>query len=242
MPGTMAPPAGADTMRLTIFDLDHTLLAGDSDYGWGQFMVRHGLVDAEAYARENAAFFAAYQAGNLDQAAYLAFSLEPLTRYSMEELDAWHRTFMVESVEPLMTARGRLLVQERLRAGDLVAIVTSTNSFITKPIARAYGVEHLIATDPEVKNRRYTGRVAGTPAFREGKVTRLHSWLRERGRRLEDFDQSWFYSDSTNDLPLLETVTHPVAVDPDAALRQIAERRHWSIISLRDQVQPPIGR
>lgn len=222
-------------MRLTLFDLDHTLLTGDSDYGWGQFMVRHGLVDAEEYARKNKAFYAAYQAGKLDQAAYLTFSLEPLTRYSMEELVAWHRKFMVETIEPLMTARGKAVVAERLQAGDLVVIVTSTNSFITRPIALAYGVEHLIATDPEVRDGRYTGRITGTPAFREGKVARLQSWLSQRGRRLDDFAQSWFYSDSTNDLPLLETVTHPVAVDPDKELRQIAEQRRWSIITLRDQ-------
>jgi HAD superfamily hydrolase (TIGR01490 family) len=228
-------------MRLTLFDLDHTLLAGDSDYGWGQFMVRHGLVDAEEYAQKNAAYYAAYQAGNLDQAAYLAFSLEPLTRYSREELDAWHRKFMVETIEPLMTARGRLLVRERLQAGDLVVIVTSTNSFITGPIARAYGVEHLIATDPEMREGRYTGRIAGTPAFREGKVARLHAWLGQRGKRLDGFAQSWCYSDSSNDLPLLEAVTNPMAVDPDNALRQIAAQRHWPIISLRDHDSSSIG-
>lgn len=221
-------------MRLTLFDLDHTLLAGDSDYGWGRFAVRHGLVDAREYERKNAWFYAAYQAGNLDQAAYLAFCLEPLARYSMGELDAWHRKFMAETIEPLMTAPGRLLVQARLRAGDLVAIVTSTNSFITRPIARAYHVEHLIATDPEVRDGRYTGRVSGIPAFREGKVARLHAWLGQRGERLDDFAQSWFYSDSTNDMPLLEAVTHPVAVDPDQELRRIAEQRGWTIITLRD--------
>jgi HAD superfamily hydrolase (TIGR01490 family) len=225
-------------VRLTLFDLDHTLLAGDSDYGWGQFMVRHGLVDARDYAQKNAAFYAAYQAGNLDQAAYLAFSLEPLTRYSMTELAAWNRKFMAETIEPLMTATGRSLVKDRLRAGDLVVIVTSTNRFLTGPIAQAYGVENLIATDPEVRDGRYTGRIAGIPAFREGKVTRLHAWLAQRGKRLDDFDQSWFYSDSTNDLPLLETVTHPVAVDPDRELRQIAERRRWPIITLRDRDLP----
>ena len=237
----MEPPAGAEPMRLTIFDLDHTLLAGDSDYGWGQFMVRHGLVDARDYAQKNAAFYAAYQAGTLDHSAYLAFSLEPLARYSMQELEVLHRRFMAETIEPLMTARGRLLVTERLAAGDLVLIVTSTNSFITGPIARAYGVEHLIATDPEIRGGVYTGRVAGLPAFREGKVARLHAWLGDRGARLGDFAQSWFYSDSTNDLPLLEAVTHPVAVDPDPALRQVAEGRRWPVITLRDQDSPSTG-
>lgn len=232
----MAQP---DSMRLTLFDLDHTLLAGDSDYGWGQFMVRHALVDAADYAQKNAAFYAAYQAGTLDQAKYLEFSLEPLTRYPMDELAAWHRKFMVEVIQPLMTVAGRELVADRLRAGDVVVIITSTNSFITGPIARAYGVEHLIATDPEMRAGRYTGRVAGIPAFREGKVARLHAWLGRRGKCLDDFAQTWFYSDSTNDLPLLEAVTHPVAVDPDGALRQIAEQRRWPIITLRDRAPPP---
>ena len=221
-------------MRLTLFDLDHTLLAGDSDYGWGQFMIRHGLVEPVGYARKNAAFYAAYQAGNLDQAAFLSFSLEPLTHFSRSELDAWHRLFMTESIAPLMTSRSKLLVRERLHAGDLVAIVTSTNSFITGPVARAYGVEHLIATDPEISDDRYTGRVVGIPAFREGKVARLHEWLKDRGQRLDDFAQSWFYSDSTNDLPLLEAVSHPVAVDPDDGLRKLAEQRRWPILTLRD--------
>ena len=230
----MRRPTGADPMQLTLFDLDHTLLAGDSDHGWGEFVVRHGLVDAAEYGRKNAAFYAAYQAGNLDQAAFLEFCLEPLTRHTLEELARWHRLFMTETIRPLMTARGRALVAERLEAGDLVAIVTSTNSFITRPIAQAFGVEHLIATEPEVREGRYTGRVAGLPAFREGKVTRLHSWLEQRGLRLADFGQSWAYSDSTNDLPLLEAVTNPVAVDPDDALRRIADQRRWPIISLRD--------
>ena len=221
-------------MRLTLFDLDHTLLAGDSDYGWGQFAVRHGLVDATAYERKNAEFYAAYQAGNLDQAAFLQFSLEPLTRHSMAELEGWHRQFMAETIEPLMSAPGRALVRERLDAGDVVAVVTSTNSFITGPIVRAYGIEHLIATDPEIVGGRYTGRIVGEPAFRDGKVRRLHDWLAQRNLQLADFGASWFYSDSLNDLPLLDVVTTPVAVDPDAALRAIAEQRHWPVISLRN--------
>ncbi|MEO8137332.1 MAG: HAD family hydrolase [Betaproteobacteria bacterium] len=220
-------------MRLSLFDLDHTLLAGDSDYGWGQFIVRHGLVEATVYERRNAGFYADYQAGRLDHAAFLEFSLEPLSRYSMAELDAWHRQFMSETIEPIMTRPGRLLVAERQAAGDTVVIVTSTNSFITAPIARAYGVEHLIATEPEVRDGRFTGHIAGIPAFREGKVARLHEWLATRGQRLDGFSESWFYSDSTNDLPLLEVITHPVAVDPDAQLRETAAGRGWPIITLR---------
>lgn len=220
-------------MRLRLFDLDNTLLAGDSDYSWGQFAVRHQLVDAAVYEQKNAAFYADYRAGTLDQSAFLEFSLEPLTRYSMNELAELHRQFMVESIEPMMTVASRKLVDECLAAGDLVAIVTSTNTFITAPIARAYGVEHLIATDPEIIADRYTGRITGVPAFREGKVTRLHAWLAQRGMRLDDFAQSWFYSDSTNDVPLLEAVTDPVAVDPEPRLRAIAETRFWKVISLR---------
>ncbi len=219
--------------RLSLFDLDHTLLAGDSDYGWGQFVVKHGLVDADEYERRNAAFYADYQAGRLDHLAFLEFSLEPLTRYSMDELSRWHRRFMAESIEPMMTVAARELVGERLAAGDLVLILTSTNRFITEPIARAFGIENLIATDPEIRDGRYTGRVDGIPAFRDGKVVRLHAWLHGRGQRLEDFRQSWFYSDSTNDLPLLEAVTNPVAVDPDPGLQSIAAARGWPIIALR---------
>ena len=221
-------------MRLTLFDLDNTLLAGDSDYGWGEFAVRHRLVDPEAYQRKNAEFYAAYRAGRLDQRAYLEFCLEPLTQRTTADLDQWHRRFMSETVEPMMSTAGRLLVRQRIDAGDLVAIVTSTNSFITGPIARAYGIEHLIASEAELADGRYTGRIVGIPAFREGKVARLADWLAERGARLDEFSESWFYSDSTNDLPLLDTVTNPVAVDPDEGLQRIAQTRGWPIVSLRD--------
>ena len=221
-------------MRLTLLDLDNTLLAGDSDHGWGEFVVRHRLVDVDDYRRRNQAFYDDYKAGKLDQMAYQRFSLEPLTRYSPDELVRWHERFMTETVRPMMSPGSRALVTERLRAGDLVAIVTSTNRFITAPIAREYGIEHLIATVPEMRDGRYTGNVEGMPAFREGKVARLDEWLRERGTRREDFDESWFYSDSINDLPLLEHVSHPVAVDPDPDLKAIAEKRRWPIISLRE--------
>jgi HAD superfamily hydrolase (TIGR01490 family) len=165
---------------------------------------------------------------------FLRFCLEPLTRYSMDELDAWHRRFMGEAIEPMMTAASRALVTRHLAAGDLVVIVTSTNRFITAPIARAYGIEHLIASEPEIRDGRYTGAVVGVPAFREGKIARLDEWLAARGSRLADFDESWFYSDSINDLPLLERVSNPVAVDPDRELAAIAERRGWPRISLRN--------
>lgn len=224
--------------RLTLFDLDNTLLAGDSDHGWGEFAVRHRLVDPETYERRNAEFYAAYRAGTLDQLAYLEFCLEPLTRHDAATLDEWHRRFMAETVEPMMTRAGRDLVRERLEAGDLVAIVTSTNTFITRPIAKAYGIEHLIASEAEFDHGRYTGKLVGIPAFREGKIARVDAWLAARGQRLADFDQSWFYSDSINDLPLLQVVTHPVAVDADDALTRIARERGWRELSLRDSSQP----
>jgi HAD superfamily hydrolase (TIGR01490 family) len=221
-------------MRLTLFDLDNTLLAGDSDHGWGEFVVRHKLVDVDDYRRRNQAFYDDYKAGKLDQMAYQRFSLEPLTRYSPDELARWHARFMDETVRPMMSPASRALVAERLRAGDLVAIVTSTNQFITEPIARAYGIEHLIATVPEMRGGRYTGEVEGLPAFREGKIARLDAWLGQRGASREDFDESWFYSDSINDLPLLENVSHPVAVDPDPDLKTLAQNRGWPIVSLRE--------
>jgi HAD superfamily hydrolase (TIGR01490 family) len=221
-------------MRLTLFDLDNTLLSGDSDHGWGEFVVRHRLVDVDDYRRRNQAFYDDYKAGKLDQMAYQRFSLEPLTRHAPDELERWHERFMAETVRPMMSPASRALVDERLRAGDLVAIVTSTNRFITAPIARAYGIEHLIATVPEMRDGRYTGEVEGLPAFREGKVTRLDQWLNTRGTRRQDFDQTWFYSDSINDLPLLANVSHPVAVDPDPDLRATAEQKGWPVISLRE--------
>ena len=221
-------------MRLTLFDLDNTLLAGDSDHGWGQFAARHRLVDPERYEARNAEFYADYRAGRLDQFAYLEFCLEPLTHRTLDELDAWHFRFMQETIEPMMTHAGRALVAERLDSGDVVAIITSTNTFITGPIARAYGIPNLIASEAEMQAGRYTGRVVGIPAFREGKVARLEQWLRERRQSLVDFSETWFYSDSINDLPLLQVVSHPVAVDPDEALRRIATGRGWPVISLRD--------
>ena len=224
----------AEAMRLTLFDLDNTLLSGDSDYGWGQFAIRHRLVDAATYEVKNAGFYAAYQQGNLDQMAYLEFCLEPLTHRSRDELDDWHRRFMTETIEPMMSAAGKSLVRQRLDAGDVVAVVTSTNSFITGPIARAYSIPSLIATEAELDGDRYTGRIVGVPAFRGGKVERVHGWLAARGEQLADYAEIWFYSDSTNDLPLLEAVTHPVVVDPDDGLRAIALSRGWPLVSLRD--------
>jgi HAD superfamily hydrolase (TIGR01490 family) len=220
-------------MRLALFDLDNTLLTGDSDYEWGQFLIDHGVLEREAYEAQNRAYYDQYVAGTLDIHEYLGFALRPLAEHSAADLNRWHAEFMRLRILPMITAAARALVQRHLGRGDLCAIVTATNSFVTAPIAREFGVQHLIATEPETLHGRFTGRVAGTPCFREGKVRRLDEWLASQGRRLADFEESIFYSDSHNDLPLLERVSRPVAVDPDTALAAEARRRGWATMSLR---------
>jgi HAD superfamily hydrolase (TIGR01490 family) len=220
-------------MRLALFDLDNTLLTGDSDYEWGQFLIARGVLGRAEYEAQNAAFFEQYKAGTLDIHEYLGFALRPLAAHALHDLDRWHEDFMASCIEPMIGAPARALVERHRAAGDLCAVVTATNSFVTAPIARAFNVEHLIATEPESINGRYTGRVAGTPCFREGKIERVEQWLAGLGRNLDAFCESAFYSDSMNDLPLLERVTRPVAVDPDAKLAAEAARRGWPVISLR---------
>jgi HAD superfamily hydrolase (TIGR01490 family) len=220
-------------MRLALFDLDNTLLTGDSDYEWGQFLIDHGVLEREAYEAQNRAYYDQYVAGTLDIHEYLGFALRPLAEHSAADLNRWHAEFMRLRILPMITAAARALVERHLGHGDLCAIVTATNSFVTAPIAREFGVQHLIATEPETLHGRFTGRVAGTPCFREGKVRRLDEWLASQGRRLADFEESIFYSDSHNDLPLLERVSRPVAVDPDTALAAEARRRGWATMSLR---------
>ena len=216
--------------RLVLFDLDNTLLAGDSDFEWAQFLIEQGVVDREVYEAHNLNFLREYQAGTLDIRAFLNFQLKPLSRHPRSQLADWHREFMELKIRPLIRDTARSLV-ERHR-GDLRVVITATNSFVTAPIAREFGIAELIATEPEERNGEFTGRVSGTPCFREGKVTRLEAWLAGRGRALADHSESWFYSDSHNDLPLLERVSHPVAVDPDETLRAHAEGRGWTIITL----------
>jgi len=220
-------------MRLALFDLDNTLLAGDSDYEWGQFLVDRGVLDREEYESQNRAYYDQYVAGTLDIHEFLGFALRPLAAHEPAELERWHAEFMAARIRPMIGAPARELVRRHLEAGDLCAIITATNSFVTRPIAREFGVPHLIATEPERENGRFTGRVAGVPCFRDGKVKRLDEWLSGRGQRLADFAQSTLYSDSHNDLPLLERVTRPVAVDPDERLAAEARRRGWPVISLR---------
>jgi HAD superfamily hydrolase (TIGR01490 family) len=220
-------------MRLALFDLDNTLLTGDSDYEWGQFLVDRGVLERAAYEAQNRAYFEQYVRGTLDIHEYLGFALRPLAEHSPEQLARWHAEFMRDRVLPMIAPAARELVRRHLREGDLCAIITATNSFVTAPIAREFGVAHLIATEPECRDGRFTGRVAGTPCFREGKLKRLDEWLAGRALRLPDFDKSTFYSDSHNDLPLLARVTHPVAVDADEALAAEASRRGWAVLSLR---------
>jgi len=218
-------------MSLAIFDLDNTLLGGDSDYLWGQFLVEQGLVDSEHYESENQRFYEAYEAGTLDIYQYQAFMLRPLAGRPLTELQAWRERFMEEKIQPILLPRADELLNQRRLAGDILLIITATNRFITAPIAERFGVPHLLATEPEIVDGRYTGRTVGIPCFQQGKVERLNAWLTETGSDLTD---SWFYSDSHNDLPLLNRVTHPVAVDPDATLARHAQERGWPIISLRN--------
>lgn len=220
-------------MNLALFDLDNTLLACDSDYEWGQFLVERGILDRDTYEKQNAAFYEQYKAGTLDIHEFLGFALRPLAEHAPEDLDRWHADFMAARIRPAMGAPAKALVQRHLAAGDLCAVVTATNSFVTAPIAREFGVPHLVATEPERSAGRFTGRVAGIPCFREGKVARVEAWLAGQGRRLQDFPESAFYSDSHNDLPLLERVTRPVAVDPDPRLAAVARARGWPAVSLR---------
>ncbi|WKD27092.1 HAD-IB family hydrolase [Halomonas sp. KG2] len=218
-------------MSLAIFDLDNTLISIDSDHAWGEFLLEQGAVDPVAYREANERFMADYNAGTLDMAAFLEMALKPLAENTPEQLAAWHQQFMVSKIEPNILPKAEELLARHRTKGDTLLIITATNRFITAPIASRLGVDDLIAVDPEIVDGRYTGRVTGTPSYREGKVTRLKQWL--EGQEFT-MDGAWFYSDSHNDLPLLEQVEHPVAVDPDDTLRKVAEERQWRIMSLRD--------
>jgi HAD superfamily hydrolase (TIGR01490 family) len=219
-------------LDLVLFDLDNTLLAGDSDYEWAQFLIEQRVLERDAYEQRNREFFEHYKAGSLDIYAFLDFQLAPLAQYPRAQLDAWHARFMALKIRPMISDASRQLVARDLRQGHLCAIVTATNSFVTTPIAREFGVAHLVATEPEEIGGRFTGKVSGIPCFREGKVARVEQWLLAQGRGWGDFAESRFYSDSHNDLPLLERVTHPVAVRPDPSLNQTALARGWDIITL----------
>jgi HAD superfamily hydrolase (TIGR01490 family) len=220
------------SMKLALFDLDNTLLDGDSDHAWAQFLIEEGVLHPDEYHARNEWFYERYKDGTLDIHEFLDFQLAPIARRPRAQLDAWHNEFMQRKVRPMILAKAPELIARH--ADALTAIVTATNRFITQPIARELGVPTLIATDIEEVDGVFTGKPRGTPTFREGKIERVNEWLAGRGHRLQDYE-SWFYSDSLNDLPLLELVTHPVAVDPDATLRAHATERRWPIISLREQ-------
>lgn len=218
-------------MSLAIFDLDNTLIGGDSDYLWGQFLAERGLVDGERHERENQRFYDEYRAGTLDIYAFLAFMLKPLAEHPLADLLAWRAQFIEEKIDPILLPKATALLDRHRIAGDTLLIITATNRFITAPIAERLAVAHLLATEAEFSDGRYTGRSVGIPCFRQGKVARLSEWLAETGH---DLTGSWFYSDSHNDLPLLNQVAHPVAVDPDEALASHAAERGWPMISLRE--------
>lgn len=220
-------------MRLVLFDLDNTLLAGDSDFEWAQFLIEQKVLDREVYEARNQEFYDQYRMGTLDIHEFLDFQLKPLSRHPRSQLEEWRRQFMREKIHPIILPRARELVASRAGDADLLAIITATNSFVTGPIAKEFGVASLIATEPEEVNGEFTGNVAGVPSFREGKIVRLQQWLAARGLEWGDISESWFYSDSLNDLPLLARVTNPVAVDPDETLRVHAQKHGWSVISLR---------
>lgn len=223
----------AQKQNLALFDLDNTLLAGDSDYNWSIFLIGEGLLDEKTHHERNEQFYQDYKNGCLDIMAFLKFQLQPLSQHPKAFLDELHKKYMDKVIRPMMTEKAQALVDEHKQNSDLCVVITATNSFVTKPIATAYGIEHLIGTDPEMVNGEYTGGVAGVPSFKEGKVTRLEMWLAERGKQLGDFETSYFYSDSHNDLPLMNLVTNPVAVDADAVLREVALVKGWPQISLR---------
>jgi HAD superfamily hydrolase (TIGR01490 family) len=220
-------------MHVMLFDLDNTLLAGDSDFEWAQFLIEKGVLDREVYEARNQEFYDHYKAGTLDIHAFLDFQLKPLSRHPRKQLDDWHAEFMREKIRPLILPKARELVDRALAEADLTAIVTATNRFVTAPIAREFGVEHLLATEPEEVEGEFTGRASGVPCFREGKIARVEEWLANMGIEWREIEHSVFYSDSLNDLPLLETVGTPVAVDPDPTLLAHAQKHGWSVISLR---------
>jgi len=215
---------------LALFDLDNTLIAGDSDYLWGCFLVEQGIVDGKLYESENRRFYDLYKIGQLDIHEFLDFQLKPLAQHSMETLEQWRSQYIEEKITPILLTRAEALIEQHRQQQDTLVVITATNRFITSPIAELYNIQHLLATEPEIINERYSGGISGVPCFQDGKVEQLEGWLEANCLTLDD---SWFYSDSHNDLPLLNRVSHPVAVDPDEILKQHADEHGWPVISLR---------
>jgi HAD superfamily hydrolase (TIGR01490 family) len=217
-------------MALAIFDLDKTLIDGDSDFLWGEFMSEIGAVDPNSYQKKNQYFFDEYAKGSLDINEYLEFCLEPLSKSSMATLNAWHQDFMQQKIHPIVLPKAQVVVNEHKTKGDRVLVITATNRFVTAPIVAQYGIDDLLATEPEIKDGDYTGRVEGEPCFQKGKITHLNQWLAKTGESLEG---AYFYSDSHNDLPMLELVDHPVVVHGDDTLQKIAKDRGWPSLDWR---------
>lgn len=217
-------------MKLALFDLDHTLLDGDSDDLWFRFLIDRGVLNQAREGTERARFSADYDHGHLDVPAFYAFVLKPLAQHDLATLSAWREQFLVEYIRPRLTATARALLAGHRNSGHELAIITATNRFIAEPIAAELGVTHLLATEPERAGQRFTGRVAGLPCFREGKLQHLHTWLQH-----EQFtpSETWCYSDSHNDLPLLVSASHPVAVNPDTLLATYATQHRWPIMYIR---------
>ncbi|WP_347985913.1 HAD family hydrolase [Methylomonas sp. AM2-LC] len=218
-------------MSLAIFDLDNTLIANDSDFLWGQFLVDSGIVDRDYYEQANQKFYEDYLQGSLDIVKFLEFSLAPLALHDAEQLHRWREEFVESCIKPIVLPAAQALVDKHRQQGDTLMVITATNRFITAPIVKLYGIDNLLATTPEFVNGQYTGKFTDTPCYQAGKITHLKNWLENH---VENMDNSWFYSDSHNDLPLLKWVTHPVAVDPDEKLLQFARQANWPVISLRE--------
>ena len=218
-------------MALVIFDLDNTLIAGDSDHAWGEFLVERKIVDADYYKAKNDQFYQDYQSGELKIEDYLAFALEPLANNNLDDLLAWREVFLEEKILPIMLPKAKTLISKHRKQGDYLLIITATNQFVTERIAELLEVDDIIATTPEQNDQGFTGKVAGTPSFKEGKITRLNTWLAQQDHSMEG---SYFYSDSHNDLPLLELVDFPIAVDPDDILKAHCEKHDWPIWTLRN--------
>lgn len=222
------------TMNLAIFDLDNTLINGDSDHAWGEFLVERNIVDRQEYALNNDKFYNDYKLGALDINAYLHFCLKVLAEHPLKQLYAWREQFLEEKIRPMLLPKAKALIEEHRKAGDTLLIITATNRFVTEPIAQLHGIDNLLASDAEKRDGRYTGKPTGVPCYQDGKITRLNQWLKQQEH---SFDQSVFYSDSHNDLPLLKLVEKPVAVDPDPQLLEYARKQGWSIRSLRNSVK-----
>lgn len=222
-------------MSLVIFDLDNTLIADDSDYLWGQFLVDQGIVDKQEYEKANEKFYQDYKQGILDIVEFLNFSLKPLAENEPGNLFQWREQFIQEIITPLLLDPAQELIEKHKKRGDRIIVITATNRFVTEPIVKLYGIDELLATTPEFLDGRFTGKFIGTPCFQDGKVKQLENWLEQTQVTMED---SWFYSDSHNDLPLLQIVDNPVAVNPDDKLKEYAINSNWPIISLREEVCP----